>query len=134
MGLKDEVGKAWDGVLSPLFEELSAEVLVQSVDAAASQRDPVYGEAQAKAFTAPVPLKARVRLERDQLVLPGGGSVEIDGTVTARTDELEAKGLALDLGSRITMQGRRYTVVHRESRAEVADRFLLVRAGIREEG
>jgi len=134
MGLKDEVGKAWDGVLSPLFEELSAEVLVQSVDLGLTQRDPVYGEATAKAFTAPVPVKARVRLERDQLVLPGGSSVEIDGTVTARTDELEAKGLALDLGSRITFQGRRYAVVHRESRAEVAERFLLIRAGIREEG
>jgi len=134
MALKDEVGKAWDGVLSPLFEELSAEVLVQSVDPSSTQRDPVYGETAAKAFTAPVSVRARVRLERDQLVLPGGSSVEIDGTVTVRTDELNTKGVNLDIGSRITFQGRRYAVVHRESRAEVADRFLLVRAGIREEG
>jgi hypothetical protein len=50
-----------------------------------------------------------------------------------RTDELEAKGLALAVGARVTFQGERYTVVHREARAEVAERFLLTRVAVRKE-
>jgi len=53
--------------------------------------------------------------------------------VTVRTDELEAKGLALELGARVTFQGERYTVVHREARAEVAEKFLLTRVAVRKE-
>ena len=134
MGIKDEVNKAWDNVLSPFFEELSTEVLVQSVDAAATQADPLYDEpVSAKVFTDPVSVRARVKIEKERLVLPGGEAVEIDGRVTVRTDELEAKGLALDVGARVTFQGERYTVVHREARAEVAERFLLTRVAVRKE-
>jgi hypothetical protein len=134
MGIKEEVHKAWDNVLSPFFEELSTEVLLQSVDAAATQADPLYDEpVSATAFTDPVPVRARVKLEKERLVLPGGEEVEIDGRVTARTDELEAKGLALEVGARVTFGGERYTVVHREARAEVAERFLLTRAAVRKE-
>jgi hypothetical protein len=134
MGIKEEVNKAWDNVLSPFFEELSTEVLIQAVDAASTQVDPLYDEpVSAKAFTDPVPVRARVKLEKERFVLPGGEAVEIDGRVTVRTDELQAKGLALDVGARITFQGERYTVVHREARAEVAERFLLTRAAVRKE-
>ncbi len=134
MGVKDEVNKAWDNILSPFFEELSTEVLVQAVDAASTEKDPLYDEpAAAKAFTDPVPVRARVKLEKERLVLPGGEAVEIDGRVTVRTDEIEAKGLDLDVGARVTFQGERYTVVHREARAEVAERFLLTRVAVRKE-
>ncbi|RJP21183.1 MAG: hypothetical protein C4529_07940 [Deltaproteobacteria bacterium] len=134
MGIKDEVNKAWDNVLSPFFEELSTEVLVQSVDAASTQTDPLYDEPSSKkVFTDPVPVRARVKLEKERLVLGGGEAVEIDGRVTVRTDELEAKGLALDVGARVTFQGERYTVVHREARAEVAEKFLLTRVAVRKE-
>ncbi len=134
MGIKEEVNKAWDNVLSPFFEELSAEVLVQSVDAASTPADPLYDEpSSTKVFTDPVPVRARVKLEKERLVLGGGEAVEIDGRVTVRTDELEAKGLALDVGARVTFQGERYTVVQREARAEVAERFLLTRVAVRKE-
>lgn len=134
MGIKEEVNKAWDNVLSPFFEELSTEVLVQAVDIPSTQQDPLYDEpVSAKAFTDPVPVRARVKLEKERLVLPGGEAVEIDGRITVRTDELETKGLALEVGSRITFQGERYTVVHREARAEVAERFLLTRVAVQKE-
>jgi hypothetical protein len=134
MGIKDEVNKAWDNVLSPFFEELSTEVLVQSVDAASTQTDPLYDEpSSATVFTDPVPVRARVKLEKERLVLGGGEAVEIDGRMTVRTDELEAKGLTLDIGARVTFQGERYTVVHREARAEVAEKFLLTRVAVRKE-
>ncbi|MFN3485191.1 MAG: hypothetical protein ACK44W_06890 [Planctomycetota bacterium] len=128
------MNKAWDNVLSPFFEELSTEVLVQAVDAPSTQKDPLYDEpVSVKAFTDPVPVRARLKLEKERMVLPGGEAVEIDGRITMRTDELEAKGLALDVGSRITFQGERYTVVHREARAEVAERFLLTRVAVQKE-
>ncbi|MBI2931817.1 MAG: hypothetical protein HYY16_09210 [Planctomycetes bacterium] len=134
MGIRDEVNKAWDNVLSPFFEELSTEVQIQTIDAASTQADPLYDEpVSAKAFTDPVPVRARVKLEKDRLVLPGGEAVEIDGRITVRTDELESKGLALDVGARVIFQGERYIVVHREARAEVAERFLLTRVAVRKE-
>ncbi len=134
MGLREEVHTAWDNVLSPFFEELSTEVLVQSVDAASTQTDPLYDEpVSTTLFTDPVPVRARVKLEKERLVLPGGEAVEIDGRVTVRTDELEAKGLALELGARVTFQSERYTVVHREARAEVAEKFLLTRVAVQKE-
>ena len=134
MGLREEVHNAWDNVLSPLFEELSTEVLVQSVDVASTQTDPLYDEpVSTTVFTDPVPVRARVKLEKERLVLPGGEAVEIDGRVTVRTDELEAKGLALEVGARVTVQSERYTVVHREARAEVAEKFLLTRVAVQKE-
>ncbi len=103
MGLKEGVRSAWDKALSPLFEEFSAEVLVQSVDTASTVTDPLYGEpVQEKRFTDPVAVRARLKLEKDRLVLPGGEDIEIDGRITVRSDELEAQGIALEIGSRIT--------------------------------
>jgi hypothetical protein len=134
VGIRDEVNKAWDNILSPIFGELSAEILVQSVDVLSTEADPLYDEpVAAKAFTDPVPVRARVKFEKERLVLPGGEAVEIDGRVTVRTDEVEAKGLALDVGTRVIFQGERYTVVHREARAEVAERFLLTRVAVKKE-
>lgn len=134
MGIKEEVNKAWDNVLSPFFEELSTEVLIQSVDVAATSTDPLYDEpATTTTFTDPVAVRARVKLGKDRLVLPGGEDIEIDGRITMRTDELQAKGLAVDVGARVTFQGERYTVVHREARAEVAENFLLTRIAVQKE-
>ena len=134
MGIRDVLGQAWDTVLSPLFAELSTEVLVQTVDPAATVTDPLYDEPVATpAFTAPVPVRARVRLQQERLVLGGGEAITVDGRVTLRTDELAAQGIALDLGARLTIQGTRYTVVHREGRATVAARTLLTRVAIRQE-
>jgi len=131
MGLKQGVKAAWDKALSPLFEEFSAEVLVQSVDTASTTVDPLYGEPVAeKQFTDPVPVRARLTLEKDRLVLPGGEDIEIDGRITVRSDELEALGISLEIGSRLTFQSERYTVVHREARAELGEEFLLVRVAV----
>jgi len=131
MGLKQGVRAAWDKTLSPLFEEFSAEVLVQSVDTASTAVDPLYGEpVQEKRFTDPVAVRARIKLEKERLVLLGGEDIEIDGRITVRSDELDAQGLSLEIGSRITFQGERYTVVHREARAELGEEFLLVRVSV----
>jgi len=131
MGLRQGVKSAWDEALSPLFEEFSAEVLVESVDTTATAVDPLYGEPVAeKQFTDPVPVRARIKIERERLVLPGGEDIEIDGKVTVRSDELSAKGIALEIGSRITFQGERYTVIHKEARAELGEEFLLTRVAI----
>jgi hypothetical protein len=134
MGLKDGVNAAWDKALSPLFEEFSTEVQVQSVDKAATTVDPLYDEPVAeKVFTDPVMVHARVKLKKERLVLPGGEDIEIDGKVTVRSDELDAKGIALDIGSRVIFQSERYTVVHRETRAQVGEKFLLVRVAVVQE-
>jgi len=131
MGLKQGVRAAWDKTLSPLFEEFSAEVLVQSVDTATTTIDPLYDEpVQEKRFTNPVAVRARLKLEKERLVLPGGEDIEIDGRITVRSDELEANSLALEIGSRLTFQGERYTVIHREARAELGEEFLLVRVAV----
>lgn len=42
MGLKNEIGRAWDEVLSPLFEEFSVDVAVELLDVGATALDPVY--------------------------------------------------------------------------------------------
>jgi len=131
MGLKEGVRSAWDKALSPLFEEFSAEVLVQSVDTTTTTVDPLYGEpVQEKRFTDPVAVRARLKLEKERLVLPGGEDIEIDGRITVRSDELEAQGIALAIGSRLTFQGERYAVVHREARAELGEEFLLIRVSV----
>jgi hypothetical protein len=134
MGIREEVEKAWDNVLSPLFGEFSTEVMVQTADVPGTPADPLYGEpAGGKAFTDPVPLRARIKLEKERLVLPGGEAFEIDGRVTVRKDELLAKGLSLEIGSRIVFQGGRFIAIHREERAQVGDRYLLVRVAVRKE-
>jgi len=131
MGLRQGVKSAWEEALSPLFEEFSAEVLVESVDTTTTAVDPLYGEPVAeKQFTDPVPVRARLKIERERLVQPGGEDIEIDGKITVRSDELADKDIGLEIGSRITFQGERYTVVHREARAELGEEFLLTRVAI----
>jgi len=131
LGLKQGVKAAWDKTLSPLFEEFSAEVMVQSVDTVTTTVDPLYDEPIAeKRFTDPVAVRARVKLEKERLVLPGGEDIEIDGRIRMRSEELEAQGLTLEFGSRLTFQGERYTVVHREARAELGEEFLLVQVAV----
>ena len=44
MGIKDEVKDAWDGVLSPLFDEFAAEVSVEILDTEATVVDDLYEE------------------------------------------------------------------------------------------
>ena len=134
MSVRQEVAGAWENVLSPLFEEFSEEVLVQSVDEAATQIDPLYDEpVQTKEFTDPVAIRARVKLERERAVLPGGEEIDIDGRVTVRTEEVTAAGITLDVGSRITIRGNRYTAVHQEGRADLGGQPLLTRVMIERE-
>ena len=128
MGLKQEVNKAWDQVLSPFFEEFSAEILVESVDESATSVDPLYGEPVAqKVFTTPVAIFARVRIEKERVVLPGGEQIDIDGRLTVRSDELGAKGVSMEVGSRVTANGERFTVRRTQGRAQVGERSLLIR-------
>ena len=135
MGLLQEVRRAWDGILSPMFGEFATEVLVQDVDVPGTAKDPVYDEAEgAKVFTAPVAVLARVRLGKSRQALDAGEAEDADGTLTARTDELSSKGVSLDPGARILFGGQRFVVVRREARAQVGEDFLLIRATLRREG
>jgi hypothetical protein len=135
MSLKSEVGRAWDEVLSPIFGEFSAEVALETLDEAATERDPVYGEAAPpKVYRPPVSVKARVKLARERVVLPGGESQEIDGRAVFRTDELAAQGLRLDFGARVTFQGEAFTVTRIEEAAAVGERRLLTKVELVREG
>ena len=128
MGLKAEVDKAWEGVLSPLFAEFSAEVGVERLDTVSTATDPVYGDATpAKVYLPPVLVKARVKLVRERVVLPGGEDQEIDGRAVFRTDELSAQGLTLDFGTRVRVRNEAFTVVRVEASAGVGDRSLLTK-------
>ena len=128
MGLKAEVNRAWDEVLSPLFEEFSTDVLVEMLDKGATGKDPVYSEAvPAKLYRPPVSVKARVKLARERVISPGGEAEEIDGRAVFRTDELKVKNVTLDFGTRVTFQGEAFTVVRIAETAAVGERLLLTK-------
>ena len=94
--------------------------------------DPLYGEARMeKNYSAPVVLKARAEIEKDRLVTPGGESIDVDGRITFRTQELDEKGVALDFGSLVSLGGEKYSVVHMEKTAQVGDLFLLVKVWVK---
>ena len=132
-GLKETVKGAWDGVLSPLFEEFSADVKIECLDPSTPEVDPVYGEPVAeKQYLPPVIMKARIKMANERLVKPGGEEVEADGRITLRTENLEASGATLDFSTRITAQGRRYAVAHIETAAQVGEEFLLTRVWLKE--
>ena len=132
-GLKEGVKAAWDGALSPLFEEFSAEVQVEVLDPGAAAIDPLYGEPVAeKQYLPPVTVKARVRMEHERLVKPGGEEVDTDGRVTMRTKELEAAGVAPDFSSLVTVSGRKYAIAHIETAAQVGEEFLLTKVWLKE--
>lgn len=134
MGIRQETERAWENVLSPMFEEFSTEVMINEVDTAATEKDPLYDEpAATRVYTTPIAVRARVKLKQERLTLVGGEEIETDGRVTIRTDELQEKGLALPLGSRIEFGGERFVVVQKETRAEVGDAFLLTRVMVKRE-
>ena len=132
MSLKNGVTAAWKGALSPLFGEFAGEVMVETLDRGAAAVDPVYGESAAKSYLPPVAMKARWKLERERLVLPGGEAMDVDGRVTFRTEDLDAAGIALDFSALVTVEGRRLAVVHIERRAQVGEAHLLTRVWLRE--
>jgi len=131
MGLKETILEVWENVVSPMFAELGAEVDVEVLDPATAV-DPLYGEAVTeKEYSEPVVLKARAKIEKDRLVTAGGESIDVDGRITFRTQELEEKGVALDFGSLVSLGGGKYSVVHIEKTAQVGDQFLLVKVWVR---
>jgi len=131
MGLKETILEVWENVVSPMFAELGAEVDVEVFEPATAV-DPLYGEARAqKEYAEPVILKARAKIEKDRLVTPGGESIDVDGRITFRTQELEEKGVALDFGSLVSLGGQKYTVVHIEKAAQVGDQFLLIKVWVK---
>jgi hypothetical protein len=133
VGLKDGVKAAWRGALSPLFEEFSGEVQVECLDRSQPPVDPVYGEATGpKRYLAPVTLRARWKLARERLVLPGGEAIDTDGRVTLRTEDLAAAGVELDFASLVTVEGRRLAVAHIEPAAQVGEECLLTKVWLRE--
>jgi hypothetical protein len=133
MGLKDGVKAAWRGALSPLFGEFAGEVLVECIDRSVPELDPVYDEPTGeKQYLPPVPLRARWKLEREHLVLPGGEEIDVEGRVTFRTEDLEAAAVALDFASLVTVEGRRLAVAHIERRAQVGEEHLLTKVWVRE--
>jgi hypothetical protein len=133
MGLKDGVKAAWRGALSPLFGEFAGEVAVECLDRSAPAIDPVYDEPTGeKQYLPAVPLKARWKLERERLVLPGGEEIDVEGRVTLRTEDLETAGITLDFASLVTVEGRRLAVVHIERAAQVGAEHLLTKVWLRE--
>jgi hypothetical protein len=133
MGLTDGVKAAWRGALSPLFEEFSGEVQVERLDRSAPAVDPVYDEPTGeKQYLPAVPLRARWKLERERLVLPGGEEIDVDGRSTLRTEDLEAAGVALDFACLMTVEGRRLAVAHIERRAQVGAEHLFVKVWLKE--
>ncbi len=137
MGLRDGVKAAWRGTLSPLFGEFAGEVEVERLDRSAppagTEIDPLYGEPTGeKQYLPAVTLKARWKLERERLVLPGGEEIDVEGRVTLRTEDLAAAGVALDFASLITVEGRNLAVTHIERGAQVAEEHLLTKVWLRE--
>lgn len=133
MGIKGEVMDAWTNTLSPLFTELSADVQVETLDEGQTVVDDLYDEpVETKSFKDPVTVKARVKIEKDRLVLPGGESKDVDGRMTFKTEELEEKGIDLDFGTRVTFADRKYVVIHIERTSQVEEEFLLTRVYLEE--
>lgn len=127
MGIREDVMDAWDNTLSPLFDEFATDVGVQLLDTD-TVKDDLYGEAETeKVFLPAVPLKARVKLERDRLVLPSGESLDVDGRATFKTEELEAKSVELDFGARVIYRSAPFVIVHMEGSSSVGDEILLTR-------
>jgi len=134
-GLKEGVKAAWDNSLSPLFEEFSADVEVEVLDPSAPAIDPLYGEPLAeKEYLPPVIMKARVKMEHERLVKPGGEEIDTDGRMTLRTEELNAAGVVLDFSSLVTVSGRKYAVAHIETAAQVGEEHLLTKVWVKRRG
>ncbi len=133
MGLKEGVKAAWRGALSPLFEEFAGEVGVESLDRSAPELDPVYDEpVGGKQYLPPVMFKARWKLERERLVLPGGEEIDVAGRVTLRTEDIAAAGIELDFASLVTVEGRKLAIGHIEGAAQVGAEHLLTKVWLKE--
>ena len=134
MGIREDVMDAWDNTLSPMFDEFASDVAVQVIDTEATVKDELYGEAEEeKVYLPAVLLKARVKLERDRLVLPSGESVDVDGRATFKTEELQQKSVTLDFGVRVIYRTVPYTVVHIEGSSSVGNDILLMRVYLKGE-
>lgn len=128
MGVRDGIKDAWDDVLSPLFDEFASDVSIEVLDKDTTVVDDLYDEAvETKRYLPPVAMKARVKIEKDRLVLPGGELKDIDGKATFKTEDLKAAGINLDFGTRVNFKGKGYTVVHIEETSSLGDEFLLTR-------
>ncbi len=133
MGLKQGVKAAWRGALSPLFEEFAGEVWVECLDRSTPELDPVYDElTSAKQYLPPVTLKARWKLERERLVLPGGEEIDVAGRATLRTEDLAAAGIEFDFASLVTVEGRKLAIAHVEGAAQVGGEHLLTKVWLKE--
>ena len=133
MGLKDGVKAAWRGALSPLFGEFAGEVEVERLDRSQPAVDPVYGEAIGeKQYLPPVTFKARWKLARERLVLPGGEEIDVEGRATLRTEDLAAAGVELDFAALVTVESRKLAVAHIERAAQVGEEHLLTKVWLRE--
>jgi hypothetical protein len=133
MGLKQGVEAAWRGALSPLFEEFAGEIGVECLDRSASELDPVYDEpTSAKQYLPPVTLKARWKLERERLVLPGGEEIDVAGRATLRTEDFAAADIELDFAALVTVEGRKLAIAHIEGAAQVGGEHLLTKVWLKE--
>jgi len=133
MGLKEGVKAAWRGALSPLFEEFAGEVGVECLDRSVPELDPVYDEPVGeKQYLPPVMFKARWKLERERLVLPGGEDIDVAGRVTLRTEDIAAAGVELDFASLVTVEGRKLAIAHIEGAAQVGGERLLTKVWLKE--
>jgi len=133
MGLKEGVKAAWRGALSPLFEEFAGEVGIESLDRSVPEQDPVYDEPVGeKQYLPAVMFKARWKLERERLVLPGGEEIDVAGRATLRTEDLATAGIELDFASLVTVEGRKLAIAHVEGAAQVGGERLLTKVWLKE--
>ena len=128
MGIRDGIKDAWEDVLSPLFDEFAADVLIEVLDKDTTVKDDLYNEpVEGKMYLPAIDIKARVKIVKERLVLPGGEFKDIDGKATFKTEDLKANGIQMGFTTRITFKGKSYSVFHIEETSGVGDEFLLTR-------
>ena len=133
-GLSGQIKAVWNSTLSGLFADFAQDVSIEVLDKEANVVDGLYGESDGvKRYKPAVSVKARIKLGKDRVVLPGGEAHDADARVTFRTDELREKNLVLDFGSRVSFGAESFVVVHLETRCQVANDFLLTRAYLQRE-
>ena len=119
------------GNLTPAEIEAGKKLLEQQEEA--PQPAEAVKEEEEKVYREPVTLKARVKIEKDRVVLPGGETKDVDGKVTFKTEDLIAQNVELDFGTLIRFKEQKYVVIHIQESSEVGEEFLLTRVFLKGE-
>ena len=126
MGIRDGIKDAWEDVLSPLFDEFASDVSIEMLDKDTTVKDDLYDEpVEGKRYLPAIALKARVKIEKERFVLPGGEVIDTDGRATFKTEDLRANGIRLDFSTRVNFKGSVYSIAHIKETSSIGDEFLL---------